>query len=85
LIGEYERTNMKAIETKYIRPTNTRGARVKASDHCGNSIILPWYETAAEMNHWCAAIALCTKMNWPKKLISGYLNNNMVHIILEDK
>ena len=38
---------MKAIITKYIGPTDTRGSRIKASDEDGNSITIG-YDHAAE-------------------------------------
>jgi len=56
---------MRAILTKYIGPTDHRGARVKARAF-GASIIVPWdYEHGAE-NHARAALALIFKMGWTR-------------------
>ena len=54
---------MQAIETKYICPTNTRGARLKAS--CGRGSIIISYpdEFNMEKAHIKAANELITKFN----------------------
>ena len=53
-----------AIETKYLGPTNYRGARVKASAQAG-SITLPWDHTKdVADNHIAAAQALAAKYGW---------------------
>lgn len=57
---------MKAIETKYLGPTDFRGARIKADDGDGNTITIPYpYEGAyGDDKHRRAAVALCEKMQW---------------------
>lgn len=71
---------MKAIFTKYIGPSNVRGARVKASDEDRNSITLGWnHSLNSEENHRGAAIALIRKMKWnPTEIIGGSLKNGYV-------
>ena len=78
-MGEREGDNMKdtlwaykAIETRYIGPTNTRGSRCKATAEGHNSITLSWDSDldSLEMHHK-AALALCAKMNWKGKLVAG--------------
>ena len=32
---------MTAIRTRYLSPTSTKPACIKASDSCGNSVVLP--------------------------------------------
>lgn len=55
-----------AIQTKYLAPTNHRGARIKAAAS-GGSVTIPWaYEFDSEHNHWKAAIYLMDKMGWDK-------------------
>ena len=62
-----------AILTKYLSPTNFRGARVKAWAAAG-SITLPWdHALGVDENHEQAALALQRKFGWDKhwKLIGG--------------
>ena len=63
---------MIAILTKFIGPTNYRGARVKAFTTSGHRIIVPWdHSQNVEENHDAAALALCRKMGWGGKLVRG--------------
>jgi len=75
---------MKAIVTKYLSPTNTKGARIRASDEDGNKVIIPFpYELSGEAVHRKAAQALADRMNWSGKLIGGSLKNGYVFVFLE--
>jgi len=62
---------MQAIITKYLAPTNTRGARIKASCQAG-SITVPY---DGENPHEAACNALRAKLGWGEathgKMISG--------------
>jgi len=63
---------MKAIETKYYGPTNTRGSRIVASDSDGNRVSIPYpHELSGEACHWKAADTLRVKMGWAGKMIGG--------------
>jgi hypothetical protein len=66
-----------AIVTKYIGPTNSKGARVKATAEAG-SITLSWdHALNAGDNHRTAAEALAKKFHWPyERLIGGGMPNN---------
>ncbi len=67
---------MKAITVKYLGPTNTKGARVKASSF-GHSVTLPWdYEYDGNKNRLLAALSLQSKMNWDYKLVRGALTDD---------
>ena len=56
---------MKAIQTKYLSPTNTRGSRIKAFDWSGNSIIIEFdYALDALEANFKAAMAFIDKMGW---------------------
>lgn len=53
---------MKAIQTKFIPATNTKGSRIKAFDCDDNSITIPYpYELDSPCAHKKAAIALRDK------------------------
>lgn len=55
---------MQAIETKYLGPTNTKGARIKASAEAGHVTIPFEYGTGTDGRHDLALIALATKLGW---------------------
>lgn len=75
---------MKAIITKYLPCTDTRGSRIKASDEDGNSVTIPYpHELSGEEKHRAAADALCKKMGWTGKMIAGSLKNNYVFVFVE--
>ena len=63
---------MVAILTKFIGPTNYRGARVKAWTTSGHKLTVGWdHALGVEENHDAAAVALCRKMNWGGTLVRG--------------
>ena len=75
---------MKAIFTKYIPATNTRGSRIKAYDG-DNSIILPYDGSlSTEQVHRKAAIALCNKLGWKGALCEGSSKSGNVYVFIED-
>lgn len=72
---------MKAIITKYIGATDTRGSRIKATDEDGNSITIPYpHELSGEAVHAKAAVQLCRKMQWGGELIGGGVKNGYVFV-----
>ena len=75
---------MKAIETKYHGPTNTRGARISASDGDGNRISIPYpYELSGEAVHRKAAERLCDKMQWSGALVGGATKRGYTFVFVE--
>lgn len=66
-----------AITTKFLGPTNNRGARVKATAARGLSLTVDWkYNMGVEGNHTEAAMALAVKLNWRGKWTGGGLDND---------
>lgn len=58
---------MIAIQTKYIKPSNTRGSRIKAFTSNGHSATISYpHEYSHEMCHFQAVKALVKKhnLNW---------------------
>jgi len=53
---------MQAIQTKFHPPTNTRGARYKATCRAGSVTVSCDYSLNDENNHKIAAMALCAKL-----------------------
>lgn len=55
---------MQSITTKFIGPSNTRGARIKAACAAGSVTIGYPYELDRDAAHWEAAKALIVKLGW---------------------
>ena len=65
---------MKAITTRTLSATNTRGTRIRATDGDGNSRIVAWdHSQNAASNHHAAFLTLCYAMNWHGFYDSGAL------------
>ena len=66
---------MKAIETKYLGCTNSRGSRIKAIAEGGDrphSVTLSYdHELNGDENHEAAAWALVIKMGWTWETMFG--------------
>ena len=72
---------MKAIITKYLGPTDTKGSRIKADDGDGNTITISYpHELSGEDVHRKAAEALCDKMGWTGELIGGAIKNGYAFV-----
>lgn len=71
---------MQSIETKYLGPTNNRGARITATCN-GNKITIPYpYQLSGQAVHEAAALALCVKMGWEPKLTGGATRTGYVFV-----
>jgi len=67
---------MKAIQTRYLSATDTRGSRIKAFADGGCSVTISYpHELSGAAVHAKAAATLCAKMGWEGNLISGRLAN----------
>ena len=55
---------MQAIITKYLSPTNTRGALIKATAQAGAPYLSWDYALDTSANHRAAALALANKFKW---------------------
>jgi hypothetical protein len=76
---------MKAIECKYIGPTDTRGSRIKATAGKGCSITIPYpYELSGEDVYKKAALALIEKMSWQAvgDIKGGYTDAGMTFVFI---
>lgn len=69
---------MKAIRTRYVGPTNTRGARIIASDGDRNSISISYpHSLNSDEGHELAAYLLMEKMQWTNRIIGGGFQRDM--------
>lgn len=68
---------MKAIQTRYLGPTNYRGSRIKATAEGGHSVTIGYpHEYNTEQAHWQACKALLAKTGWQwTEVASGGLPN----------
>ena len=64
---------MQAIQTKYLCPTNKRGARIKATCAAGSIIIDYPHELSGQACHRKAAEALVSKLDWLHPNYGGLL------------
>lgn len=69
-------TARQAIVTRYLAPTNHRGALVRAAAQAG-VMFFPWdYAKSNIENYHAAAMALATKWKWPTEgAVMGALPN----------
>ena len=72
---------MIAIQTKYVGPSATRGARIVAWAN-KNRVTVP-YDHSSNNPHAIAALALCRKMQWGGKLIQGGTEKGEVFVFVE--
>ena len=73
---------MQAIQTKYLYPTNTRGARIKATCAAGSITIgYPYelYELSGQAVHRKAAEALVSKLGWVDPHYGGLLGGQLAN------
>lgn len=73
-----------AIQTKFLGPTNHRGARVKATADAG-SITIEWdHRLGIAENHRAAAVALADRFNWGGEWIGGGLPGSGYAFVRKD-
>lgn len=66
---------MEAIQTRYLAPTNTLGARIKAWAQA-ESVTIPYpYGLSGQAVHRAAAQALADKYGWTDRYLGGQLPN----------
>jgi hypothetical protein len=76
-----QKSYLRAIQTKYLRPTNSRPARVKAFDCVGNSITCAWDSFDDDSrSHRLAAETLRDQLGWKGELIGGHTKDGMVFL-----
>lgn len=62
-----------AIITKFLGPTGTKGARIKATCYSGSVTIDYPHHLGSKARHLEAAKALCQKLDLTGTLIGGFL------------
>jgi hypothetical protein len=67
---------MQAIRTRYIRPTNAKGARIKAECEGGSITVDFDYQYDSIVNHQLACKALQAKLDWPGEMVGGVFQSD---------
>jgi hypothetical protein len=62
---------MQAIQTRYLAPTNVRGARIKATALAGSLTVGYDYALNSDANHAAAAQALIARLGWTGTFAQG--------------
>jgi hypothetical protein len=74
---------MQAITTKYLSPTNHRGARIRALTASGLAITLAVNHSFSDGRcHAEAALALCQRLGWSGELVSGCTREGYVFVFV---
>lgn len=80
---------MQAIQTRYLGPTNSRGARIKAWAAAGSITVGYPYELSGQACHRAAAEALALKFGWNTpfhgQLLGGQLENGDYVFVLNNE
>lgn len=75
----------RAIHTKYIGPSNTRGSRIKAFDEAGNSVTIGYDDDVKRDEPYAEACRkLCEKMGWTGRLVGGGTKGGYTFVFVED-
>ena len=73
---------MKTITTKFHGPTNTRGSRYSATDG-DNRVSIPADDSLnSNKNHDAACLALCEKLRWKGRMLSGGTKTGYVYVFV---
>lgn len=70
---------MQAILTKYLGPTNSRGARIKATCAAGSITISYPYDLSGQAVHRKAAESLVSKLGWVDTYYGGLLGGQLAN------
>lgn len=68
---------MQAIQTRYLCPTNSRGARIKAWAAAGSITISYPHELSGQACHRKAAEELIKKLGWDDSYYGGLLGGQL--------
>jgi hypothetical protein len=66
---------MRAITTKYMGQTNTRGSRIKATSDGASATVHLDHSLNMDENHAMAAVALKDKLGWSGPMVGGSLGS----------
>lgn len=76
-------SNKVAVETKYLCPTNTKGARIKAFANGHSATISYPYDLSGMHCHAEAVKVLCKKLGWHGDMLSGATKTGYVFVFCD--
>ena len=69
-------TGRQVIETKYLGPTNFKGARIRVKADAGKAVTVPWdYALNPADNHACACLRFQSVLGWDDERVGSSLAN----------
>lgn len=71
---------MQAIQTKFIGPSNVKGSRYKAWAEADSVTLSADHSLNADENQHRAALALCRKLKWSGRLVTGGADKGNVYV-----
>lgn len=71
---------MQTITTKYINPTATSGAKIKATSTGGESVTVPYDYSNENKGHLTAAKKLKDKLGWKGTMHGGHIKGGFVFV-----
>lgn len=75
---------MQAIETRYVGPSNVKGARIIATNPDGKRHVISYpHELSGEACHRKAAEGLRDKMGWTGRLVGGATKRGYCFVFVE--
>ena len=75
---------MQSIVTKRLSPTDTSGARVKATAANGASVIVPYSYEGDGVADDRAAVKLAAKLGWTGTLVRGSTKDGYAYVFAND-
>lgn len=75
---------MTSIITRYIGPTNYKGARIVADAGMKRRVIISFPHDARDP-HQVAALALCKKFGWKGTLVQGGMERGSAFVFLDSE
>lgn len=76
---------MQSIATKYIGPSNCKGARIKAIASGGAYVFEPYHhEYDPDRNHREAVRKLCHKLGWKGHMVAGATTDGTVNVFVNE-
>jgi hypothetical protein len=75
---------MQTITTKYVSPTATSGAKIRATTTGGDKVTVPFNYDDAKMGHVQAAQKLKDKLGWKGEMVGGDAKDGYVFVFVND-
>lgn len=75
---------MQTITTKYVSPTATSGAKIRATSTGGDKVTVPYNYNDEKLGHVEAAQKLKDKLGWKGEMVGGNIKDGYVFVFVND-